>query len=291
MMRNQTSKLFIFMVVAALAVAFFSCSEHKGFKKDKESGLYYKFYVKNDTTPQVQDGDLVMFNFIVRNGDSVINQGQDRFLMEEPMFNGDLITALKMMHQNDSATFIFQADTFFKYYSSMPRVKEDKNVYLDVKILRIMPKVEVEAMQQSYQQQIEAMLEEYRIKEDSLIQLCLKATKITAKPMESGLYKKTLKAGKGDTPRAGQQVSVHYTGKFANGDVFDSSVDRGEPFTFVLGQGQVIQGWDEALTTMKVGEKAMLVIPSKLAYGENGIQRVIPPYAPLIFEVELIAIQ
>ena len=288
-MKNLISKLFVFAVVAALGVAFFSCSEHKGFKKDKESGLYYKFYVKNDTTPQVQDGDFVMVDFVIRNGDSVITQGQTNLLMEEPMFNGDLTTALKMMHQNDSATFIFQADTFFKYYMrGMPT--EDKNVYFDVKVLRIMPKAELEALQQSRQQQIEAMIEEYRIKEDSLIQLCLKATKITGKPMESGLYKKTLKAGKGDSPKAGQQVSVHYTGKFANGDVFDSSVDRGEPFTFVLGQSQVIQGWDEALATMKAGEKAMLVIPSKLAYGENGNQRI-PPYAPLIFEVELIAIQ
>jgi FKBP-type peptidyl-prolyl cis-trans isomerase len=231
-----------------------------------------------------------MVNFIIRDADSVINEGQTVLPMEEPMFKGDLITALKMMHQNDSATFIFQADTFFNYYMrGMPFTKEDKNVYFDVKVLQIMPKTEVEAMQQSRQQQIEEMKEQYKLQEDSLMQLCIKATKVTAKS-ESGLYKKILKAGKGDTPKAGQQVSVHYTGKFAGGMVFDSSESRGEPITFTLGQGMVIPGWDEAIATMKVGEKAVLVIPSKLAYGENGNSRI-PPYTPLVFEVELISIQ
>jgi FKBP-type peptidyl-prolyl cis-trans isomerase len=290
MMRNQISKLFIFTVIAALAVTFFSCSEHKGFKKDKESGLYYKFHVKNDTTLQVQDGDQVIVDFIIRDVDSVITEGQTILATDRPMFEGDLTAALKMMHQNDSATFIFQADTFYKYYmSGRTFTKEDKNVYFDVKVLQIVPKAEMEAMRQSRQQQIEEMKEQYRQKEDSLMQLCIKATKVTTKS-ESGLYKKILKAGKGDTPKAGQQVSVHYTGKFAEGMVFDSSVSRGEPYIFTLGQGMVIPGWDEAIATMKVGEKAVLVIPSKLAYGENGNQRI-PPYSPLIFEVELISIQ
>jgi FKBP-type peptidyl-prolyl cis-trans isomerase len=238
----------------------------------------------------VQDGDLIMIDFIIRNADSVINKGQTAWPVQDPVFKGDLTTALKMMHQNDSATFIFQADTFYKYYMrDMPFTKEYKNIYFDVKVLQIMPKAEFEAMQQNRQQQIETMKEQYRLQEDSLIQLCLKATKITAKSSESGLYKKTLKTGKGDTPKAGQQVSVHYTGKFAEGMVFDSSVGRGEPFTFTLGQGEVIPGWDEAIATMKTGEKAVIVIPSKLAYGEGS--QHIPPYTPLIFEVELISIK
>ena len=89
-------------------------------------------------------------------------------------------------------------------------------------------------------------------------------------------------------PQAGQRVKVHYTGKLLDGTVFDSSVERGEPFEFALGAGQVIKGWDEGIALMSKGEKGILYIPYDLAYGQMGAGGVIPPYANLIFEVELI---
>jgi peptidylprolyl isomerase len=108
---------------------------------------------------------------------------------------------------------------------------------------------------------------------------------------ESGLKYYDLVQGTGSTPSAGQTVSVHYTGWLEDGTQFDSSVDRGEPFTFVLGQGNVIPGWDEGLSTMKVGGKRQLVIPPELGYGETGAGGVIPANATLIFEVELLDVQ
>lgn len=107
----------------------------------------------------------------------------------------------------------------------------------------------------------------------------------------SGLKYYDLKAGTGETPTAGQTVVVHYTGWLEDGTQFDSSVDRGEPFAFPIGQGSVIPGWDEGVATMKVGGKRQLVIPAALAYGEAGSGSVIPPNATLIFEVELLEIQ
>jgi FKBP-type peptidyl-prolyl cis-trans isomerase len=108
---------------------------------------------------------------------------------------------------------------------------------------------------------------------------------------QSGLdYEETL-AGAGASAKAGDVVRVHYTGKFLDGRVFDSSVSRGEPLEFQLGKGRVIQGWDEGIALMKVGGKAILTIPPQLAYGERGAGGVIPPNATLIFEVELVGIK
>ena len=113
-----------------------------------------------------------------------------------------------------------------------------------------------------------------------------KSTKTITTP--SGLKYTILKAGKGATPKPGQEVFVHYTGTLTNGKKFDSSRDRGQPFSFKVGAGQVIPGWDEALSTMKVGERRKLTIPPKLGYGAAGAGGVIPPNATLIFDVELL---
>ncbi len=100
-----------------------------------------------------------------------------------------------------------------------------------------------------------------------------------------------LTIGKGKTCKAGDFVSMHYTGWLTNGKKFDSSVDRNEPFDFKLGTGQVILGWDQGIDGMCVGGKRKLTIPSKLAYGEMGAGGLIPPSATLVFDVELLAIK
>jgi FKBP-type peptidyl-prolyl cis-trans isomerase len=107
----------------------------------------------------------------------------------------------------------------------------------------------------------------------------------------SGLEYIEVIAGMGAQAVAGKTVRVHYTGKFPDGKVFDSSVSRGEPIEFKLGTGRVIKGWDEGIALMKVGGKAQLTIPPQLAYGERGAGGVIPPNATLVFDVELVEVK
>lgn len=108
---------------------------------------------------------------------------------------------------------------------------------------------------------------------------------------DSGLQYIDLVEGKGRQAELGDQATVHYTGWLANGAKFDSSLDRGQPFSFRVGAGQVIKGWDEGVGTMKVGGKRKLIIPPDLAYGPRGAGAVIPPNATLTFEVELLGLR
>jgi FKBP-type peptidyl-prolyl cis-trans isomerase len=118
-------------------------------------------------------------------------------------------------------------------------------------------------------------------------------TKVSGTPTKtpSGLEYWDIKAGTGAVAQSGQKVKVHYTGWLTNGKKFDSSVDRGEPFEFMLGAGQVIKGWDEGVAGMKVGGKRQLRIPPDLGYGAAGAGGAIPPNATLIFDVELLGVK
>jgi peptidylprolyl isomerase len=107
----------------------------------------------------------------------------------------------------------------------------------------------------------------------------------------SGLSYEDILVGKGEVPQSGDKVVIEYTGRLENGVKFDSSRDRGEPFTFPVGLGRVIEGLEDGISTMKVGGKRKLIIPPRLAYGTRGVPGLIPPGATLLFDVELVRIR
>jgi FKBP-type peptidyl-prolyl cis-trans isomerase FkpA len=117
-------------------------------------------------------------------------------------------------------------------------------------------------------------------------------TKVTGEGVktDSGLQYWDIKVGTGNEAKSGDKVKVHYTGWFTSGKKFDSSVDAQQPYSFTLGQGNVIKGWDEGVAGMKVGGKRRLRIPPELAYGEQGYKNIIPPNSTLIFDVQLLAV-
>jgi len=119
----------------------------------------------------------------------------------------------------------------------------------------------------------------------------LESRKLGHEYTESGLGIKMLKEGNGAFPEKGKNVKVHYTGYLEDGTKFDSSVDRNEPFSFPLGQGRVIKGWDEGVSKLKIGSKALLKIPAELGYGARGAGGVIPPNATLYFEIEVLGVE
>jgi peptidyl-prolyl cis-trans isomerase A (cyclophilin A) len=128
-----------------------------------------------------------------------------------------------------------------------------------------------------------------KAKDAFIKQLGVESSKIQT--TKSGLQYFVRKEGNGDKPAKGQTIIAHYAGYLTNGQKFDSSYDRGEPFATSIGVGRVIPGWDEAFIAMKKGEKRLLIIPYQLAYGEQGYPGVIPPKATLIFDVELLDIK
>ncbi|MBN2891766.1 MAG: FKBP-type peptidyl-prolyl cis-trans isomerase [Bacteroidales bacterium] len=119
----------------------------------------------------------------------------------------------------------------------------------------------------------------------------LKDNNIAVEPTSSGLYYIETEAGTGEQAKPGDIVVVHYKGTLLDGTKFDASYDRGEPFEFKLGAGEVIKGWDEGIALMKVGGKATLILPSDLAYGNRAVGGVIPANSPLLFDVELVGVK
>jgi peptidylprolyl isomerase len=109
--------------------------------------------------------------------------------------------------------------------------------------------------------------------------------------LPDGLAYQEETVGKGALPKTGDTVTVHYVGRLTNGKKFDSSIDRGQPFSFQIGVGQVIKGWDEGVATMHVGGRRRLIIPAPLAYGATGAGGVIPPNATLLFDVQLLSLK
>jgi len=175
-------------------------------------------------------------------------------------------------------------------------------LYYDIELIKIISKEQFDAkqakkqaeqakMQAEMQEKMKAQNAEREKEEMPILEKYLKDNNITpTTTLPSGLIYIETQAGKGSKPVEGNKVKVHYTGTLLDGTKFDSSVDRGKPFEFTLGRGEVIDGWDQGIALMSEGGKATLIIPSKLAYQDKGSGRTIPPYATLIFEVELVEI-
>ncbi|MEI6576086.1 MAG: FKBP-type peptidyl-prolyl cis-trans isomerase [Bacteroidota bacterium] len=289
------------LLLVAVILGFIACSGG-GFKKT-DSGLSYKFYTKKDSAKPVE-GDVItaqmVYKIVTASGkdstifDSRNNPSPFKIPLAKPEYPGDIYEGLALMGSGDSATFVIKADSFFVKTARSklpPFVKPGSDMHFDVKLLGIMKKAEYEKQQkEAMDKQMKAM-EEMKGKEQIELQDYIAKNNIKVKPTESGLYFVEVKKGSGTKAEKGKKVTVDYKGMLLNGTVFDASKSHDKPFEFTIGHNEVIPGWDEGISMMKKGGKAKIIIPSKLGYGSSGAGATIPPFSPLVFEVELLDVK
>ena len=278
--------------VLGICILAASCNQHR--VQVTENGLKYQFHEQNEDARKAKMGDVMSFHLVLKNSeDSVLRDTYKenmpvKLVLQQPPFKGSFEEGLAMLAKGDSATFFVSADTLFsKMMQPMPpMVKKGSDLNFTVKVLNIQTSEEFQkdqAAQGTAQKGIDAKTIDKYIAENNL--------QSNVQRTESGLAYVVQQPGSGPTPKQGDVVKVHYTGKLLDGQVFDSSINnpqtQGQPIDFRVGVGMVIPGWEEGIMSMKKGEKRMLIIPSGLGYGGEG-SGPIPPNSVLLFDVELV---
>ena len=306
-------------IAVGVALTFASCLNSPYPDYDStENGLYYQFFKQDENAVKPQEGDIVRLVMSYKNSaDSVLFDSRVgnpsgtnyiEFPLQKSTFKGSFEEALAMMGLGDSASFIISADsvylTTFKAPSLPPYIVKGSMLTFEAKLEKIITKTEAEAERNKQMEEYKAMMARRQGEEAAMFSKYLTDNKVTVKPTESGLYYIETKKGNGKKPKAGEMVKVNYTGSSLDGQIFDTSDEATakqagifderrkpyEPLEFPVGQGQVIPGWDEGLMLMSVGSKGKLIIPSAIAYGAQGNGPTIPPFTPLVFDVELVGV-
>ena len=284
-------KVFLMMTAFCVVLSMLTgCGNASKGYKATNSGLYYQFHVDNGgALPNIGDLVEVTLACYVNDSTTIIPVSSNIIQLNEPAFATDFMEGVAMMHKGDSASFIVNIDSTFYYLFRVPELPAEFDstdvMRFEVKVNDFYPESEyvnkmVEAKKKQYPEETERAYAE--------MQQYFALNNIAASPTASGLYYVMTEEGNGEMPEKGDNVKVHYTGKLLDGTVFDSSVERGEPIEIPIGMGFVIPGWDEGIMMMSKGEKGVLYIPYYLGYGDRGAGADIPPFANLIFEVELI---
>lgn len=281
----------LIIVLICYSIMLVSCSNNK-FKSDG-FGLEYKFIIENKNERQAQPGEIIEVSMYYTDAkDSILYDTREfgntfKMKVKNPSPNGGTIDdAILLLHKGDSAIFKVDAVRFFvetKQEEVPSFINKGDKLTFYIKIHEIYTVKEY--LEKKKKQHFENEEEEIKALEHYL-----KIASIRNKPLPSGIYYIEKIKGTGKQPSDNSSVSIHYLATFINGEPFDNTYERNMPFEFQIGSGLVIPGLEEGVKMMKEGGEAILIIPSKLAYGGEQY-KLIPPYSTLIFEVTLLKVK
>jgi len=245
-----------------------------------------------DQGQRCQFGDYVTARIAYATiNDSVFFSGVRKFQVIQPKFPGSIDKCLSLMCKQDSTHFIISSLDFFEktLENEVPGFLINDKMKLFIRLIDIQSADEYEREKEAFLNWIED-LGEY---EKTLIRQYIRDAKIEIPPMENGIYYVVQQTGSGPAVAIGDTVMIHYEGHFLNGKYFDSTRRRNDPLQFVYGhQLQVIGGLEKAIAKMHEGDKALVVIPSEQAFGAVGsVESIVPPFTPVVFEIELINVK
>ncbi|MCS6796434.1 MAG: FKBP-type peptidyl-prolyl cis-trans isomerase [Raineya sp.] len=290
---------------------FFACEKPRKTENKEEklpSGVIFQIINRNPNGEKLKEGDFVQMHLISKVDTIEVDNTYQRAKIDTNFRNGFTLQVktekgmptevLPFLQVGDSVKIKISLDTLVRRYPYFDQFAQQlqgkKNVFFEyfVKVTGRKTKQQVQKEQQEAERKQQENLKKKEDEEIAKLEAYLKENKLDMQKTASGLYYKITKnAPNNPQAKPYDTVVVHYTGKFLDGKVFDSSLNRNEPFQFVLGMGSVIKGWDEGIALLRKGEKAQLLIPSKLGYGAMGAGSTIPPFSTLLFEVELLDIK
>lgn len=281
------------LLIIFLSLVFFtSCTwfeRFPGYSKTK-TGIFYKLHVIGEVVAPPRAGNYITADICYATTyDSVFFKGHRTFQLTEPEFKGSIDECFLMMSAGDSASFIIDATNFFTktLQTKLPRFMEagDK-LKVDLRI----DEIRTAEQYQKDKSEFLKWIEDFGEYEKMILRRFMDEQQLVIEPTASGLYFISIHKGTGKPVENGDLVTVNYEGKFLNGRFFDSTTRRNQPFEFVFGtEMQVIPGLEEAIGRMREGEKALVILPSELAWGEKGSSTgIIPPFTSVIYEVELL---
>ena len=282
----------IFFSFIFIGFVFFSCKNENNYLKNP-GGFEYKFVSKNPGGAEILKGNIVTLKLKYYNeADSLLFNSDDlpakfRVQIGEAKTDGIIQDALKMLKTGDSASFLIPAENFYRKTKrdTIPDfILPNEKLRFEVKIVNIVSEHQLNTEYKQYLLKKEA-------EEQQILNEYLSAENITQKPTSSGIYIIKLKNGRGKKAEIGKTVTINFTGRYSNGKIFDSSINKAEPVNFVLGDEHVIPAWNEAIAGMRVGDKIKLIAPSKTAYGESGLKDYVPPFMTLIYEIKLLNVK
>ncbi len=270
------------------AVSLFSIGCQPSFEKNP-SGMEYRFLEKNEDAQKAKWGDILHVSMTYRTIlDSVLFDSRTisdsfRIILKKPEFKGSIEEGFAMMHVGDSAEFKVDAQKFYDI-----TLKEIRPEFIPVKSPLIF-QVRLNKISElaEYEKELDKAKKKMAEQEKTKINDYLKANNIMVPKLISGAYYIENSKGKGKQANFDNVVDIRYTGKFLDGRVFDTNLKENKPLRFKVGSRDVIDGLSEALQRMQVGGKSTTIIPSSSAYGEKG-KGPIPPYTPVMFEIELV---